>query len=103
MNYFDIENTFLTIAKNCADTKKLVNEMNKYITREDCRRMFVDISRLNMMDAVKISTICSVKHFSKYPAGEIRWIVKDNETRSMLKPLELKTVTTSVKRAIIEA
>ncbi len=102
MNYFDIENTFLTLKSNICDTKTLAEEVNKYITRQDCERMFVDISLLNMLDAAKISTICSVKHFSKYPTGEIRWIVKDKETSSIIKPLELKTVTTTVKRTIIE-
>ena len=103
MNYFEVQNNFLTISANNVKSEEIVNALNKYITRQDCERMYVDISAINMLEATKIGALCSAKHFSKYPSGELKWIVKDKETCSLLEPLTLKTVKANIKRPIIEA
>jgi len=102
MNYFDIENNFLTVTHYKSDVEEVISALNDYIESEDCERLSVDISALNMIDAVKTGAICSTCHFTKYPFGSLEWIVKDIETKNSLKMLSLKTVKTAVKMPIIK-
>lgn len=101
MNYFDVQNNFLTITPQKANTEKIVEAVNKYISKVDCEKMCVDISALNLIEAVKLGALCSAHHFSKYPFGELEWVVRDKETCAMLKPFSLKTVKTCINRPII--
>lgn len=102
MNYFDIQNHFLTITPQKNDIEKIIKGINSYITEENCEKLSVDISALNMIDALKISAMCSSSHFIKYPFGNLQWIVKDVQTKSLVKSLALKTVKTTIKKPIIK-
>lgn len=102
MNYLNIQNNFLIVYPQKNDIKEIINSLINYIYDNDCKKMSVDISMLNMIDAIKTGTICSTYHFSKYPNGSLEWIVKDIETRNSLKTLALKTIKTSIKQPIIK-
>ena len=51
--------------------------------------MSVDISFMNVLDACYVSTMCSTKHFIKYPEGKINWIISSELVRDFNKHLEL--------------
>lgn len=101
MNYFDIQNNFLTITRPHSNLEEIVNGLNEYILNNECEHLGIDISVLNIIDAVNAGVSCSTSHFSKYPFGSIELIVKDLETKNLLKKLSLKTVKTNIKRPII--
>ena len=82
-------NIDLTIKKYSEDIFEKINEVKEYINSNDCERLYIDISNLNMVDATKICVLCSTFHFSKYPDGKITWYVKDEITRSLIKRLKL--------------
>ena len=101
MNYFDIQNNFLTVRPYIHDIKEITNGLTNYITTQDCAHLSIDISKLNLVDSLRVSTVCSVHHFTKYPYGNIEWVVKDSEIRNSLRLLALKTVKVSVKKPIV--
>ena len=101
MNYFDIQDNFLTVKPYVQDVAEITNGLTDYIVTQDCEHLSVDISKLNLVDSLRLSAICSTYHFSKYPCGNIEWIVKDTEIRNSLKLLALRTVKVSVKKPII--
>lgn len=102
MNYFDIQNNFLTINTSNYGVKETICTLNEYILHQDCEQLKIDISSLNIIDAMKIGTMCSTSHFIKYPFGTIEWIVKDVETQNLLKNLALKTVKFTIKETRIK-
>ncbi len=102
MNCFDIHNNFLTLNPYFSNVEEIIENLNKYISSYPCEKMSIDISCLNMIDAVKTGAICSTYHFSRYPFGALEWIVRDIETKNALKMLSLRTVKTSIKKPIIK-
>ena len=101
MNYFDIQDNFLTVKPYVKDVAEITNGLTDYIVTQDCEHLSIDISKLNLVDSLRVSAVCSVYHFSKYPSGNIEWVVKDLEIRNSLKLLALKTVKVSVKKPIV--
>ena len=51
--------------------------------------MTVDISRLNIMDACMVSTLCSTTHYMKYPDGEINWVVNSSDIENYTSAMSL--------------
>ena len=102
MKYFDTENNFLTVNAYNANVDEIINGLNVHISRHDCEKLSIDISILNLLDATKVGAICSIHHFAKYPFGSLEWIVKDVETKNLLKTLSMRTTKTSIKRPIIK-
>ena len=44
---------------------------------------------MNVIDACYVSTLCSTKHFAKYPKGKINWKVSSEAVKEFSKDLEL--------------
>lgn len=70
-----------------ADT--VIESFNKHIKKSNCEYMSVDISFLNVMDAMKVSTLCSTNHYMKYPNGKINWYVSSPEVERFSSALNL--------------
>ena len=51
--------------------------------------MSVDISFMNILDACHVSTICSAKHYVKYPDGKIKWKISSERVKEFNSRLEL--------------
>ena len=102
MKYFDTENNFLTVNAYSANVDEIINRLNTHISKNDCEKLSIDISILNMLDATKVGAVCSTHHFTKYPFGSIEWIVKDIETKNTLKILSMRTTKATIKRPIVK-
>ena len=44
---------------------------------------------MNVIDACYVTTICSTKHYIKYPNGKISWVVSSEAVKEFNKDLEL--------------
>ena len=66
-----------------------VAEINSYIEQNACENLSIDISSMNVIDACFVSTLCSTKHYIKYPNGKIKWVVSSNAVREFNKDLDL--------------
>lgn len=85
-------NEDLSISGEGNSTLDLVEEIKKYITEHDCPQLSMDISHLNIMDASKITILCSTYHWTKYPNGKINWKIGSSEVRDLVKPLNLGNI-----------
>ena len=63
--------------------------INKYIESHSCENMSVDISFMNILDACHVSTLCSTKHYIKYPSGKIKWKISSELVKEFNSRLEL--------------
>ena len=51
--------------------EKNIDMLNNHILSANCKYLTVDITGLNVLDACRVSTLCSAQHYIKYPDGEI--------------------------------
>lgn len=81
-----LEKTLTPPGTNPSDA---ISYINSYIDNYYCEEMKVDISFMNVLDACHVSTICSTKHFTKYPKGRISWKISSEIVREFNKDLDL--------------
>ncbi len=74
------------------DISHEIEALQKYITAHNCKKLNIDISSLNFIDATKVCILCSTFHFAKYIDGKIRWLVKDELVKSQIRPMKLNNV-----------
>ena len=67
----------------------VIESFNNRIKKSNCEYMSVDISFLNVMDAMRVSTLCSTNHYVKYPNGRINWYVSSPEVERFSSALNL--------------
>ena len=78
-----------TLIPNSACPTEAVAYIISYIEKNRCENMSVDISAMNVIDACYVTTLCSTKHYIKYPNGKINWKVSSDAVREFNKDLEL--------------
>ena len=78
-----------TLTPNTSNPREAVEIISSYIENYHCENMSIDISFMNVLDACYVSTMCSTKHFIKYPEGKINWIISSGLIREFNKDLEL--------------
>ncbi len=74
---------------NTTNPNQAVEYINSYIDKTKCEEFSVDISFFNLIDACHVSTMCSTKHFIKYPEGKINWLVSSELVKSFSKDMLL--------------
>ena len=78
-----------TLIPNSVNPTEVVDYINTHIESYSCEYMSVDISFMNVLDACYVTTLCSTKHFTKYPHGKISWKISSETVREFNKDLEL--------------
>ena len=78
-----------TLKPNSVNPANAVEYINSHIEKHSCEYLSVDISFMNIIDACYVSTLCSTKHFSKYPNGKIDWKVSSESVKEFNKNLGL--------------
>lgn len=74
------------------NTINLVESIKSYIHENDCPTLSMDISHLNIMDASKVTILCSTYHWAKYPNGKISWKIAYKEIKELVNPLNLGNI-----------
>lgn len=78
-----------TLIPNTNNPITAINIINGHIEKYHCKNMNVDISFMNVLDACYVSTMCSTRHYIKYPDGKINWITSSSLVKEFNKNLEL--------------
>lgn len=78
-----------TLTPHTTNPKEAVAFINNYIEKYHCETMSVDLSFMNVLDACYVSTLCSTKHYIKYPDGKINWKISSESVKQLLKNLKL--------------
>lgn len=74
---------------NSVNLNDVIEYINEYIQANHCENLSVDISFMNPIDAGFVSTICSTKHYIKYPEGKINWFTSSEFTNDFIRSLNL--------------
>lgn len=78
--------------ENSSNTIDIVEKVKNYIQKNDCPDLSMDISHLNIIDASKVSIICSTYHWAKYPNGKINWLINSSEVNDLVSPSNLGNI-----------
>ena len=73
-----------------------IDEAKHFISHNHCPFLNVDISGLNLIDAIKVCVLSTTFHYTKYCNGKIKWLVKDTtikEQIELLKPVSYTHLT----------
>ena len=81
-----------TLVPQSVDPTEIIEYIISYIDKNACERMSVDLSFVNVIDTCYITTICSTKHFMKYPDGKISWKISSEKVKELNKDLELGNI-----------
>ncbi len=94
------QETYLKVGNYKENVIEAVNEAKDFISRYDCPNLSIDVSGLNMMDALKVCVLSSTYHYAKYcKSGKVKWFVKDSLIKEQIEMLKLDNVEIEVKRA----
>ncbi len=77
------------LTPDSTDPKEAVEFIDSYIEKYHCENLNVDISYMNVLDACMVSTVCSAKHYIKYPNGKINWKISSEIIKEFNRELEL--------------
>ncbi|MBO5738571.1 hypothetical protein J6R97_04450 [bacterium] len=78
-----------TLVLKSVNSTEIINTINFYIENNPCKNMDIDISFMNIIDSCRITTLCSTKHFAKYPDGKINWKISSKLIEELNKDFEL--------------
>lgn len=92
------QDIFLKVGNYNKNIFEAINETKDFISKNHCPFLNIDISGLNMIDALKVCVLSSTFHFSKYANGKIKWFVKDERTKEQIELLKLDNVEIEIKR-----
>ena len=98
------QQTLLRVSNYNGRIIDVIEETKKFIMNNNCFFLSVDISGLNLIDATKMCILCSTFHYSKYcgldiAGAKVKWVVKDEFTKSQIEMLKLDNIEIEVKKA----
>ncbi len=76
-------------------TEKL-KTAGQYFTNAPCADFELDLTKLNLIDASKITLLLSVELMRKNTKSKLNCLLKDRETLNIIKPRKLKNTFLSV-------
>lgn len=78
-----------TLVLDDSESNKFVETLSEYIKSAESEYLTVDISRMNIIDACKISVLGSTEHYLKHPQGKINWVVSSSCVENMVSSMGL--------------
>ena len=81
-----------SIELKSGNSENAIEIINKYIDCHNCENLSIDISSMNIVDACYVSTLCSTKHYIKYPNGKINWKIPSELIKEFNSSFELENI-----------
>ncbi len=72
---------------NCENSKKMLDDIKKYINKYECPKISLDLTKLNILDAARIMVLSSAYHYKKYPNGKITCRVQSDNVKNFISGL----------------
>ena len=83
------------------DTNEVIDFIENYIANQKLTTYEIDISSLNLFDAIKISVLISTKYYDIEKNNTFNWIVSDKLVYSIISKLKLSNMMLSLKETNI--
>lgn len=66
------------------NSKNGIDKFRKYIKNNKCKYVTVDLSCLNIFDALKTAALSSAYHFQEYPSGKIFYKNTSSDIKNLI-------------------
>lgn len=73
-------------------SEEILEHVEKYINKNECKEMGIDLSGLNVFDASKILLLSSALHYNKYPEGKLKCKVKSKGIENLITGLSTRNL-----------
>ena len=73
---------FISFDKN--NSAEILERVEKYIEESDCKEMGLDITSLNIFDALRVILVSSAMHYNKYPDGKLKCKVHTEGIKNLI-------------------
>ena len=73
--------------KNCFkfdNSTNITEKFKKYIEKQNCSDIFIDLSGVNIFDAMKFIVLSSAYHFQKFPTGKLKCHVASDDVKTFV-------------------
>lgn len=87
----------LKITDFYVDTNEVINFIENYIANQKLTIYEIDISSLNIFDAIKISVLISTKYYDIEKNNKFKWIVNDKLVYNTISKLKLSNMMLCLK------
>lgn len=69
---------------------KILKEIEDYIASEKCKRnIILDLTRINLLDCIKIGVLTSTYHFVKFVNSKTYIVVHDKQAKNFIEQFNL--------------
>ena len=66
------------------NSANILEKFKRYVKTHDCPEVTLDLSSLNIFDAVKFVVLSSAYHYTKYPSGKLKYHVPSEEVKELI-------------------
>ena len=81
---------FISFQKN--NSTEILESVEKYIEKSECKEMGLVISELNIFDASRVLLLSSALHYNKYPEGKLKCKVKSKGIENLIAGFSTKNL-----------
>ncbi len=81
---------------------KMIEKIENFLSKTNGQSTAIDISNMNIFDALRTAITYSTKLFNRNPEQKICWSVKDEETKKMISSLKLRNMELKIKENTAE-
>ena len=64
------------------NSSNIAEKFKNYVEKQDCSEIVVDLSELNVFDAMKFIVLSSAYHYKKYPSGKMKCHVASGDIKN---------------------
>jgi hypothetical protein len=75
-----------------ANKEKAMDNFKRYINKYDCPEITLDLSGLNIIDALKFMILSSTYHYRKYPKGKLKCKTNSADIRNFVESFAVKNL-----------
>lgn len=61
-----------------------IDKFKKFVQSHDCPELTLNLSSLNIFDAVRFVLLSSAYHYQKYPSGKLKYQVESDDIKSLV-------------------
>ncbi len=74
------------------NSANMMDKFKRYIKTHECPEVTLDLSALNVLDAVKYALLSSAYHYGKYPSGKLKYHVPSEEIKNIISNFSMNNL-----------
>lgn len=77
---------------NITNPLQIAEKIKKHIKKYDCPEIELDLSGLNILDAIKVIVLSSTYHYKKYPCGKLKCHRGSDDVKALITSFSISNL-----------